>query len=204
MVFEVWNASQCSELGDIPRVETQTTPSSPALHLRDRLRLLNVQHDELGDFCDALGPAEPVTAAGEVSELPTILGLQALCAEDYGWALGCEQPLRGSGEQGLLAARPTFTMLRLQDPQGGHGAFGVTWGDGSNVRPGDKICLLESCSYALILRAATPSWWNLWQRYRQGRHRLIGCTVLRGGGYKEQDWFEKMRLTVGVDDILLR
>lgn len=193
-----------SELGDIPRVEAQTTPSPQALHLRDRLRLLNVQNDELGDFCDAIGPAESVTAGGEVSELQTILGLQALCAEDYGWALACEQPIRGSGEQSLLAAHPAFTMLRLQDPQEGRGAFGVTWGDGSNVRPGDKICLLESCSHALILRAVAPSRWNLWQRHRQGRYRLIGCTVLRGGGYKEQDWFEKMRLTVGVDDIFLR
>lgn len=192
---------------DPPQGETEEARALRSLpRLRIRLFLLNVGHDELDEFCQVLRAMEPGMSARDVSVLPHILMARAphwVTQRDYNKFLLSSHEEDFGGED-LLTAYSTVTMLRIRDLHGRGGAFGITWGDGRNVNPGDKICLLEGCSQAIILRAECPPWWNLWRRYWRDQHRIIGSTVIRGGGSKEQDWFEEIRAGGDLDDVFLR
>lgn len=153
---------------DVPQGETEEDRALRSLsRLRKRLFLLDVNYDEVNEFCQVLEATEPGMSARDVSALPHILKAGAShwdTQRDYDKFLLSyyQEKFRGKA---LLAAYSTVTMLRIRDPHGRSGAFGITCGDGRNVKLGDKICLLEGSSHSLILRAESPSWWSLWRRH---------------------------------------
>lgn len=192
---------------DPPQGETNKARAlRPLSRLRIRMFLLNVKTKELDEFCQALRATVSGMSARDVSALPHILMARApywATQRDYDNSLlSCHQ--EDLGGEAVLAAYSTVTMLRIRDEHDRSVAFGITWGDGGNSKPGDEICLLEGCSHALILRAESPPWWNLWRRHWRGQHRIIGSTVIRGGGSREQDWFNEVRAHGDLDDIFLR
>lgn len=189
------------------REETEEARALQLLrHLRNRMLLLRVEDHDLDDFCHTFRPLESGFTVEVSSALPTMLRQEAprwASRRSYDQFL-VSRHRRAFGDEALLTAYSSITILRFRDPQRGMSAFGITWGDGGNVKRGDKICLLEGCSHALLLRAANPSWWNLWKRHWRGQHRIIGRAVIHGGGSKEQNWFKEIRARADLEDVFLR
>lgn len=91
----------------------------------------------------------------------------------------------------------SISAMRAWDPVRRITFFGITWGQRLPEK-GDRLCLVEGCSRALILRPKRS-----WIPKARTQYKIVGSGIISGGGLDENTLFDKLRSDGPLCDIFL-